>query len=63
MLTLHARHDDHHVSTLRLSGVRSHMLEPAAALGSAAAPAPMGHARLVGLPQAQDAAVALDWEA
>ena len=54
-LSLHASHDDHHVSVLRLTGVQGDMLEPTSVA------APIGHAQLVGLPQAQDAAVALDW--
>ena len=50
-LTLLARHDDHHVSTLRIPDVRPEMLERC-----------VGHKHIVGLPVMQDAAVALDYQ-
>ena len=49
-LSLTARHDDHHVSTLRILNVTAEMLAGV-----------VGHRHVVGMPVMQDAAVALDF--
>ena len=58
-LRLLARHSDHHVGMVRLVDVTGEMLRPGPCGGRTCTPE--GHERLVGLPQMQGAASALDW--
>jgi hypothetical protein len=51
-LLLEASHDDHHLSTLRILNVRQEHI----------AGQTVGHAQLIGLPQAQSSCVGLQYE-